>query len=100
MANEDRFSGWIGGLNRASNPSQDKETEQTKRPIKSKIKAKAEGKKSTVKSKDPGYTQIGVYLPNELHRKMKIGAAMTGLEMSEIAAQAVELWLAKNAPNI
>jgi len=63
-------------------------------------KPTAKSKKPLPKSKDPNYSQIGLYLPNELHRKMKIGAAMTGLEMSDLAAQALELWLAENAPNI
>jgi len=63
-------------------------------------KPTAKSKKPLPKSKDPDYTQIGLYLPNELHRKMKIGAAMTGLELSDMAAQALELWLAKNASDI
>jgi hypothetical protein len=104
MSEANRFSGLIGGLNQSdrSEPEiaePDKKT-KGKPTAESKPKGKAKGKKSTVKSKDPDYTQIGVYLPNELHRRMKIGAAMTGLEMSDLAAQAVELWLAENAPNI
>jgi hypothetical protein len=97
MANENRFTGLIGGLNSASNPSQDEETEQPKHPVKGKAKSKPEGRKSTVKSKDPDYTQIGVYLPSELHKKMKIGAAMTGLEMSAIAEAGIRMWLKENA---
>jgi hypothetical protein len=104
MSEVNRFSGLIGGLNQSASdepeiaePNMETEVTTTAEP---KPKGKAKGKKSTVKSKDPDYTQIGVYLPNELHRKMKIGAAMTGLEMSELAAQAVELWLAENTPNI
>lgn len=63
------------------------------------VASKAKGRKSTVKSKDPDYTQIGVYLPNELHRQMKIGAATTGMEMSEIAAAGIQMWLDENLPN-
>jgi hypothetical protein len=104
MAEANRFSGLIGGLNQGTTnepeiaePDMKTEGKTTAEP---KSKSKAKGEKSTAKSKDPSYTQIGVYLPNDLHRKMKIGAAMTGLEMSDLAAQAVELWLAENAPNI
>lgn len=57
---------------------------------------KAKSQKSLPKSKDPNYSQIGIYLPKELHQKMKIGAAMTGLEMSAIAEAAIQMWLAKN----
>jgi hypothetical protein len=31
---------------------------------------------------------------------MKIAAAMKDLEMSDLAAQALELWLSENLPNI
>lgn len=104
MAEANRFSGLIGGLNQSPSnepaiAEPDMKTEDNP-TVKPESKSKAKGKRSTVKSKDPDYTQIGVYLPNELHRRMKIGAAMTGLEMSDLAAQAVELWLAENAPNI
>ena len=63
-------------------------------------KPTVQSKKPLPKSKDPSYTQIGLYLPNELHRKMKIGAAVTDLELSDMAAQALELWLAENVPDI
>lgn len=63
---------------------------------KSNDKPKDESKKPLPKSKDPNYTQIGIYLPAEIHRKMKIGAAMTGLEMSAIAEAGIQMWLAKN----
>ena len=59
-------------------------------------KPTAKSKKPLPKSKDPSYTQIGIYLPAEVHRKMKIGAAMTGLEMSAIAEAGIELWLSEN----
>jgi hypothetical protein len=92
MASENRFTGLIGGLNQGE--SDDQATTEAK------PKSKIKGKKSTVKSKDSNYTQIGVYLPVELHRKMKIAAAMKGLEISDMTAQAIETWLAENVPNI
>ncbi len=64
------------------------------------VEPKGKSKRSTAKSKNPDYTQIGLYLPNELHRKMKIASAMTGLELSDLAAQALELWLSENTPSI
>ena len=50
-------------------------------------------KKALPKYKDPSYSQIGLYLPNKLHKRMKIAAAMTELEISELAAKAIEQWL-------
>ena len=51
------------------------------------VKSKPKSNKSKAKSKDPNYTQIGLYLLNELHRRMKIDVAMKELEMSDLAAQ-------------
>lgn len=64
------------------------------------VEPKTKSSKSKAKSRDPNYTQIGLYLPNEIHKKMKIAAAMKDLEMSDLAAQALELWLSENLPNI
>ena len=107
MAEQNRFSGLIGGLNKSADnePAETAEIEKAAKPAvkpaaKIEATAKPKGKRSTVKSKDPGYVQMGLYLPENLHRKMKAAAAMNGLEMSDVAAQAVELWLSKNAPNI
>ena len=60
---------------------------------------KAKSKKPLPKSKDPNYSQIGLYLPKELHQKMKIGAAITGLEMSVIAEAGIQMWLDENVPD-
>ena len=90
MANENRFSGLMGGLSSDDNGAKDRPSEKPE---------KAKKPKPLPKSKDPDYAQIGIYLPKEMHRKMKIGAAVTGLEMSEIAEQAIELWVKKNVPN-
>lgn len=92
MANENRFSGLMSGLS-----SGDKKT-----PVQSQAAPQDKPKttKPMPKSKNPDYVQIGVYLPIELHTKMKIGSAITGEEMSAIAAEGIRLWLEKNTPNI
>lgn len=62
-------------------------------------KPAARSKSKKAKSKDPNYKQIGLYLPADVHQKMKIGSAITGLEMSAIAQAGIEMWLAENVPN-
>lgn len=118
MANENRFSGLMGGLNQSddsepatakaeSKPSAPAAKKSTKKAAPAKSE-KTSSKKETIvsaqssiaKHRSESYAQVGMYLPKELHRKMKIAAAMTGEEMSAIAAQGIELWLKKNAPNI
>ncbi|MGB3298672.1 MAG: hypothetical protein WBA76_10420 [Phormidesmis sp.] len=89
MTEENRFDALIDSFD-----GDDEPTPETK------PKGKGEGKKSKVKSKDPNYKQIGLYIPEDLHRRTKAGAAMKGLEMSDLATQALELWLSENAPNI
>ena len=95
MVDENRFSGLMVGLSSDDDGAKDRPSEKPEK------RAASEAKKSKPlpKSKDPDYAQIGIYLPKEMHRKMKIGAAVTGLEMSEIAEQAIELWVKKNVPN-
>lgn len=91
MANGNRFSGLMSGLS-----SSDK-----KAPVQSQTAPQDKPKttKPMPKSKDPNYKQIGIYLPADVHQKMKIGSAITGLEMSAIAQAGIEMWLAKNVPN-
>ena len=96
MSNENRFSGLMGGLNQSD---KSEPVESSKEGATPSAKQVDKRKKPMPKSKDPNYSQIGIYLPNEIHRKMKIGAAITGLEMSEIAAKGIEMWLKKNVPN-
>lgn len=45
------------------------------------------------KSKDPAYTRSTLYLPNELHKRLKVEATMNDTEMSDIAALAIAAWL-------
>ena len=45
------------------------------------------------KSKDPKYTRTTLYLPIEVHRKMKARAAEEGREMSDIMEELVKKWL-------
>ena len=103
MVEQNRFAGMMGGLGKGADnePVETAETKKTTKPaVKPAAKIKPKGKRTTVKSKDPGYVQMGLYLPEKLHQRMKAGAALNGLEMSDAAAQAIELWLSKNAPNI
>lgn len=104
MANENRFSGLMGGLNQSddSEPvAAEVETKPRKPAAKKATKKAAPAKPKKAKYDDKeNYKQVGLYLPVELHKRMKIGAAMTDKEMSEIAAEGVELWLKKNVPNI
>ncbi|MGB7085765.1 MAG: hypothetical protein WBD47_09430 [Phormidesmis sp.] len=88
MSEETRFDSLMDALSTEDEPS-------------AKAESKSKGKKSKPLpiSKDPNYKQIGVYLPTEVHRKMKIGAAITGLEMSAIAEAGIQMWLKKNVPN-
>ena len=100
MADTNRFSGLMGGLNQGEGEAAEEPKEKAQQKTsQSTDKPKAKSKKPLPKSKDPNYSQIGLCLPNEMHRKMKIGAAITGLEMSEIAAQGIQLWLEKNLPD-
>lgn len=94
MPNENRFSDLIGGLNSGGNSAKNTEPKEA-----AKEKPKLAKPKPKSKSKDPNYKQIGVYLPAEVHQKMKIGSAITGLEMSAIAQAGIEMWLAENVPN-
>ena len=96
MANENRFSGLVSELNQGDKGKSAPQSEDSNKP---EPKPKAKSKKPLPKSKDPNYSQIGIYLPTEIHKQMKIGAAMTGLEMSEIAAKGIEMWLKENVPN-
>lgn len=104
MANENRFSGLMGGLGQSDSSEPEKAEVEGKASLAAASKAKrrkaaAKPKKAKYEDKE-NYKQVGLYLPVEVHRKMKIGAAMTGKEMSEIAAEGVQLWLKKNTPNI
>lgn len=101
---ENRFSGLMGELNSeddsASPETPPKAKKQQKAQPKKQPGSEPEKAKPVPKSKDPNYQQIGVYLPKDLHQKMKIGSAVTGKEMSDIAAEGIRLWLKKHAPSI
>ena len=105
MANENRFSNLMGGINQtdSSKPpaAKAKATDQASQLLRKPRKNQHQRSQKKAKYDDKeNYKQVGMYLPVELHRRVKIGAAMTGKEMSEIMAEGVELWLKKNTPNI
>ena len=54
---------------------------------------KSKSEKALPKSRDPNFAQIGLYLPKKLHKRLKVGAAVAELEISDIAAQAIDEWL-------
>lgn len=85
---EQSAADWInaGGVDPDIEPT-DKPGKTNKKPAKQKAK-----------SNNPSYKQIGVYVPKETHKQMKIGSAITGLDLSEIAAAGIDLWLAQNVP--
>ncbi|MBF2063052.1 MAG: CopG family transcriptional regulator [Calothrix sp. C42_A2020_038] len=45
------------------------------------------------KSTDPNYIRTTVYLPKQLHRRMKTAALSQDRQMSDIIAELVEQWL-------
>ncbi|MDJ0734578.1 MAG: CopG family transcriptional regulator [Nostocaceae cyanobacterium] len=45
------------------------------------------------KSTDPDYIRTTLYLPKQLHRRLKILAASQERQMSDIVAELVEQWL-------
>ncbi|MBW4641982.1 MAG: CopG family transcriptional regulator [Goleter apudmare HA4340-LM2] len=45
------------------------------------------------KSTDPNYTRTTIYLPKQVHRKLKAIAATQDRQMSDILTQLVEQWL-------
>jgi hypothetical protein len=48
------------------------------------------------KSTDPNYIRTTVYLPKQLHRRMKAAALSEDRQMSDIIAELVEQWLSKS----
>ncbi|MEB3308816.1 MAG: CopG family transcriptional regulator [Snowella sp.] len=53
----------------------------------------------TSKSKDPAYKRTTVYLPADVHRKLKVKAAEQEREMSEIISKLVVNWLDQDSDN-
>ncbi|PZO20370.1 MAG: CopG family transcriptional regulator [Leptolyngbya foveolarum] len=88
MTEETRFDSLIDALS-----SNDEPTDEP-------AKASKKADKQKPKHKDPNYKQVGIYLPTDLHRRMKIASAATDVETSEIAAAGIELWLAANTSDI
>ncbi len=58
------------------------------------IDDKNDGIKS--KSTDPNYIRTTVYLPKQLHKKMKAAALSQDRQMSDVIAELVEQWLSKS----
>jgi hypothetical protein len=48
---------------------------------------------SQSKSTDPDYTRTTIYLPKQLHRKLKAAALSQERQMSDIVTELVEKWL-------
>ncbi|BAZ39529.1 helix-turn-helix protein, CopG [Calothrix sp. NIES-4101] len=45
------------------------------------------------KSTDPNYIRTTVYLPKQLHKRMKAAALLQDKQMSDVIAELVEQWL-------
>ena len=56
------------------------------------IEAKTPSSKRTTKSTDPDYTRATIYLPKKLHRQIKTAAIVEEREMSDIVAEAINLY--------
>jgi post-segregation antitoxin (ccd killing protein) len=52
---------------------------------------------SKAKSSSAGYKRTTVYLTNDLHRRLKVAGLNLGMEMSDIAEQAIAEWLEKQS---
>jgi hypothetical protein len=52
---------------------------------------------TVVKSKSSDFTRSTIYLSKALHKRLKIAAAASDLEMSDIAESAISAWLDLNA---
>ncbi|BDA74257.1 Helix-turn-helix protein, CopG [Rivularia sp. IAM M-261] len=48
------------------------------------------------KSTDPNYIRTTIYLPKQLHRRMKAAALSQDRQMSDVIAELVEQWLLKS----
>lgn len=96
MANQNRFGSMFDSI-------KSDEVEPAKQ-AESKPDAKAQkvkgSDKQKAKYKNPSYVQVGLYLPKDLHQRLKIGSAITEKELSDIAAEALSDWADKNVPNI
>lgn len=77
-----RFDDLFGAA-RSNRPEQEVKTSDEKASI----------EKSKSKSTDPGYIRTTVYLPKQLHKKLKSAAADEEREMSDIAAEAIAQYL-------
>ena len=64
------------------------------------IDKKSESAKPKPKHKDPNYKQVGMYLPADIHKKLKLASVHSDIEMGAIVAEGIELWLEKNVPDI
>ena len=96
MANQNRFGSMFEDI-KADEIAPDK---TTKPKTASKAQEANESDKPKAKYKDPNYVQVGLYLPKDLHQKLKIGSAITEKELSDIAAEVLSDWVDRNVPNI
>lgn len=49
--------------------------------------------------KDPTYKTLSVYIPKELHTRVKMGAVEDGIELSALVEQVLKDWLAARLSN-
>lgn len=85
MTNENRFTGLVGQLKAQGKT---KDTGPTQPNPQDTPKAKRN---------NPNYLRTTLYLPKTLHKRMKTKGIELEMEISEIAAQAIDAWLSKHS---
>jgi hypothetical protein len=58
---------------------------------------RSDAQTSKAKSSSAGYKRTTVYLTNDLHRRLKVAGLNLGMEMSDIAEQAITEWLEQHS---
>lgn len=96
MAEQNRFGAMFDQMKGDDSST---ETEASDSP-KSKPASEKKSSKPKPKYKDPNYVQVGLYIPKDLHQKLKVGSALKDIEISDIAAEALGQWVENNVPNI
>jgi Ribbon-helix-helix protein, copG family len=63
-------------------------------PTPSVTPSEAVGDRTLSKGKDPGYQRTTIYIPKDLHKRLKTAALEDDREMSDIIEELIEQWLA------
>jgi post-segregation antitoxin (ccd killing protein) len=66
-------------------------------PLDVQMSKHSDAQTSKAKSSSAGYKRTTVYLTNDLHRRLKVAGLNLGMEMSDIAEQAITEWIEKHS---